>query len=1605
MLNNEPDPKKDLKKVRGVFNSCENLMQIDSEIFKFENLTEAELNNETYLYYLGEIMKKSYRNSKENQIILRHLMKMNNFLNMIQESNIDINNMLSTISEYIRYQYVEKENLLFKIGDKGDKFYIILKGKIDILVSNETKEKLTEGDYVLYLSRLRKYEEYEILNRIIVANKAIFPIEFDNFDYFIKKCIEMIKEILNVTDFINYKYEEEDIERIFTSPQNKRFTTKSLIYAIFSDSIVSIYKDFLLLDNYNLISSYIEKVENISNMKPNSPVRKRINKILNSSDAMIGNAPKNDSSSLIKIVNKNDNMISHNPLISENTSPENKNKKELNVCNSKKYVERYKIKAYDANPRDKNESLLTFSIIQYNFILTLSNGSIFGEKALMPNCQKRTASIITSEDTHLGVLTKDIYTECICEVDEKIKKQNKALLLSNILFHDIDKNKFEKRYFNFFIFNRISRNQKIFCEGKTPDGIYFIREGEYDVSLKTSINELLNIIKTLILGGMNKEYSLRKYFTSSQLKQKQNLNSLKRHLHMLLYEKFSNFFTDVLPFGSIESDPCLSEYLSEKRLFKISSISKNDVIGFEDFICNDKNIFTVECTTQKGSYFSLDYQFLKSITFSEKITKEAYENILNSKKEYLIERLINIKKVYLDKYFKRKSFTLTQAIHVEAKNRKETLNNSSLNESKIEKENMNKSIIHKNKSLQKAACKQINPENKKENNAFDRQKSFIKTLQDLREKNDNSWLMHKSAILTKRGFKKTLGKNNNHGDDSNNKNYIDNQSAKSLNNKNKKEIQENNLFCFTERQKNIFEGFLNSNKLKTAYKQSNDKLDFLSTINQSSSALEKNLYFTNFPIFKVDYSNNFNNLNANSAINKKHENNHLYIRKEIENTSYGTTSSKDNGDQKPVFPKIWNIMNNSTLLSLKQQNVKSKLFAHCDENFHSDKNLINHPISKTSYKNHSFKDKETRNFRSGNFNDSSVSKFNETNNLRHFMNFSSSKINTNSDKLKFFNSNYTTKPTLKNDVMINLENRINSSYHKENKNRELLHMSLNTDVSKSDDNRDISASLCSYNFYELRMNCNKSQDDYYKLESDYKKKYSFDKISKKDREKSLHVKDTTSTITAKMGQTLFDSNNTKLRNLKNFHSHLFLQTKNNQYSQKFIKNYLSTKINSKETPKLSINQTGKLNLKISDESTNYSSNINRNSNNNTFRNNSCYNNEKIKTNKENFNADLNYKIKYNEEKQDKTDKGENYVDNQINIFNSTHKIFKKAKNTDFLSQEKKTVTKKILNYKYNISSNYLSKNLIFTNNEYDSSEFFDEIKLCRLLALKQIHFEDIHKLKLIPNFNLSYFNKLLKNIIHKRQNKFNNALLNKKINISEESISSEPEENSSLYNRQNIINQSISFNKQNYYLANQVENIDKIKHEQYNSNEIIIPDENFLNNKNNISNVNSLIKNESAIIESNKNPDINTDKVIEEKVNSENYTYNNNLASLSGANKNIINYKDRIGKCIVNKENILYSWGTKYSNKNQATKLFLNLNTNLRNSESLKTRLLPDCIIDQHKLSIKRKENLIFSKQKNTLARTQGIFHKFVIKKKKNIKCDNTQIEKTCQNTSLIKKF
>ena len=136
-----------------------------------------------------------YRSEQQIKIISYYLQMLKNFMNIFKDQiqNEELEEFLYNFSSLLNYEHFPKNRFIFKFGEKAEKFYIILKGKVEFCVPKVNKLFMNEEEYILFLVKLRFNEETELIKKNLENNKISFNFG-DNFDQFVLKTLNKHEE-------------------------------------------------------------------------------------------------------------------------------------------------------------------------------------------------------------------------------------------------------------------------------------------------------------------------------------------------------------------------------------------------------------------------------------------------------------------------------------------------------------------------------------------------------------------------------------------------------------------------------------------------------------------------------------------------------------------------------------------------------------------------------------------------------------------------------------------------------------------------------------------------------------------------------------------------------------------------------------------------------------------------------------------------------------------------------------------------------------------------------------------------------------------------------------------------------------------------------------------------------------------------------------------------------------------------------------------------------------------------------------------------------------------------------------------------------------------
>lgn len=429
-------------------------------------------------------MENINRGQEEIKDIEKYVNSLKEFRSFIDMKSDNTSDLLTKIATKLKYEKVEKDKVICKFGEKGSKFYLILKGKIGVIIPKLEKIKMTQNEYFDYLIRLKKFKEKDILIKVLPLNKNAYPLEDEEISW-LKGEIRTINPRKNETNFEKYfkifSFMEYQIElnnqlnnyNNNSRNPNKKHSSKKVLLGN-SNSNKNLLKNIKI----DLKDKELPKEKQVEKEK-----EKFIDFCSKEADWKIFEDEKYQYSTVrYQQTCSVDEYINNNlPLPSMNS---NVNTNDKNKISRKKTLD---------------EDIKELSVYSYHNICDLATGNKFGDVALVAINQKRTASIISKDLTHFGVFEKRDFLRIINDVNDKQKKREIKIIQHQQVFSSINVNVFQWNYFNLFANKKFKRGDKITTEFSSIDSIYVVKDGLFEVTIKKSNLELLDLINKL--GG------------------------------------------------------------------------------------------------------------------------------------------------------------------------------------------------------------------------------------------------------------------------------------------------------------------------------------------------------------------------------------------------------------------------------------------------------------------------------------------------------------------------------------------------------------------------------------------------------------------------------------------------------------------------------------------------------------------------------------------------------------------------------------------------------------------------------------------------------------------------------------------------------------------------------------------------------------------------------------------------------------------------------------------------------------------------------------------------------------------------------------------------
>ena len=168
--------------------------------FTMPKIELTSINIKTIQYIL------SNKTRNENMlIVLNALLSNMKFISVVKDLE-DKEKLIYSLSNYLKLEKRQKGSILFRFGNKGSKFYVVLGGEISVLIPKEIMVELTFLNYIKYLLYLKVIKEDELAKKIININQnPYFKITDRHLDKYYEDILSFINKYYKITSLNNEK--------------------------------------------------------------------------------------------------------------------------------------------------------------------------------------------------------------------------------------------------------------------------------------------------------------------------------------------------------------------------------------------------------------------------------------------------------------------------------------------------------------------------------------------------------------------------------------------------------------------------------------------------------------------------------------------------------------------------------------------------------------------------------------------------------------------------------------------------------------------------------------------------------------------------------------------------------------------------------------------------------------------------------------------------------------------------------------------------------------------------------------------------------------------------------------------------------------------------------------------------------------------------------------------------------------------------------------------------------------------------------------------------------------------------------------------------------
>ena len=263
-------------------------------------------------------------------------------------------------------------------------------------------------------------------------------------------------------------------------------------------------------------------------------------------------------------------------------------------------------------------------------IISKEIGSLVGDVALNDPKALRTATMISSKNCHLGLINKKSYDYSLKFGIEKQRRQRINFILSLDIFNNMSYFNLNKKYYNDFVLENYEKGHKILEQFNDINNIYIIKEGDFDITSKMSLNDINLTIKQYLSKIENK--NIIKYISENIQ------NPIRKEISDL-----KTYFGDKKSF----------QFLNKIHLIKFYTLSSHEIIGLDDFINphNNKCYFDCFCSSIKSEVLKISYVFYNQIKAINNGFNLDEKRLLQEKYYKTLKRLIGLREGMIEAFY------------------------------------------------------------------------------------------------------------------------------------------------------------------------------------------------------------------------------------------------------------------------------------------------------------------------------------------------------------------------------------------------------------------------------------------------------------------------------------------------------------------------------------------------------------------------------------------------------------------------------------------------------------------------------------------------------------------------------------------------------------------------------------------------------------------------------------------------------------------------------------------------------------------------------------------------------------------------------------------